>query len=68
MATNLAAWSPSPKGHLEVKEAPMHSIQEDEILIKVRPLGSYSTLWHALISHYAERGNSDPATRCINPP
>jgi hypothetical protein len=36
MTTNLAAWSPSPKGDLVVKEAPMYSVEGDEILIKVR--------------------------------
>ena len=34
MSANFAAWSPSPKGDLEVKEAPMYSVQGDEILIK----------------------------------
>ena len=35
MTSNLAAWSPSPKGDLEIKEAPMYTVQGDEILIKV---------------------------------
>lgn len=44
MAPNLAAWSPSPKGDLEVKEAPMYSVQGDEILIKVSiPFPSFHT-------------------------
>jgi hypothetical protein len=32
---NLAAWSPSPKGDLEVKEAPLYEVHDDEILIQV---------------------------------
>jgi hypothetical protein len=35
MTANFAAWSPSPKGDLEIKEAPLYSVQGDEILIKV---------------------------------
>ena len=35
MSSNLAAWSPSPKGDLEIKEAPMYTVEADEILIKV---------------------------------
>ena len=32
---NLAAWSEEPKGDLQIKEAPIPSLADDEILIEV---------------------------------
>jgi hypothetical protein len=34
-STNLAAWQLAAKGDLDVREAPMYTVDEDEILIKV---------------------------------
>lgn len=39
-STNLAAWQLAPKGDLEVRDAPMYKVDEDEILIKVSLLPS----------------------------
>jgi hypothetical protein len=36
--TNLAAWQLAAKGDLDVNEAPMYEVNEDEILIKVSSL------------------------------
>jgi hypothetical protein len=33
---NLAAWSEEPKGDLQIKEAPIPALGDDEILIEVR--------------------------------
>ena len=32
---NLAAWSEEPKGDLQIKEAPIPALEDDEILIEV---------------------------------
>jgi hypothetical protein len=37
-STNLAAWQLAAKGDLDVKEAPMYTVNEDEVLIKVSSL------------------------------
>jgi hypothetical protein len=34
-STNLAAWQLAAKGDLDVREAPMYTVNGDEILIKV---------------------------------
>lgn len=34
-SANLAAWQLAAKGDLNVGEAPMYTVEEDEILIKV---------------------------------
>jgi hypothetical protein len=40
ISTNFAAWQLAAKGDLDVKEAPMYEVIEDEILIKVSSLPS----------------------------
>jgi hypothetical protein len=34
-SNNLAAWQLAAKGDLDVREAPMYTVNEDEVLIKV---------------------------------
>jgi NADPH:quinone reductase-like Zn-dependent oxidoreductase len=46
---NLAAWSEEPKGDLQIKEAPIPVLGDDEILIEVlyqsTTLSKNSTWW-----------------------
>jgi hypothetical protein len=35
--SNFAAWSLEPRGDLVVRDAPMYTVEDEEILIKVSP-------------------------------
>ena len=44
-SNNLAAWQPGAKRDLDVRDAPMYMVNEDEILIKVSSLPSVPLAW-----------------------